>query len=111
MAQCVPKEPAVWHRCSVMARLYNLFLSLVLVDCAAGPKRRKVMRTAINDRGEEVTEEVWEDSQDTSTPEEQDEPADARQPKVSAAKSPVSKSPEKAMQDDVLKEQPGQCIC
>lgn len=76
-------------------------------NAAAGPKRRKVMRTAINDRGEEVTEEVWEDSQDTSTPEEQEEPADARQPKVSAARSPVSKSPEKAMQDDVLKEQPG----
>lgn len=69
------------------------------------------MRTAINDRGEEVTEEVWEDSQDAATPEEQDEQAVARQPRVSAAESPVSKSPEKALQDDALKEQPGQCIC
>ncbi|KAA6424838.1 MAG: DNA polymerase delta subunit [Trebouxia sp. A1-2] len=74
---------------------------------AAGPKRRKVMHTAINDRGEEVTEEVWEDSQDASTPEEQDEQADRRQPKASAAEMPVSKSPEKALQDDALKEQPG----
>ncbi|KAL0023387.1 hypothetical protein WJX79_001953 [Trebouxia sp. C0005] len=76
-------------------------------NAAAGPKRRKVMHTAINDRGEEVTEEVWEDSQDASTPEEQDEQADRRQPKASAAEMPVSKSPEKALQDDALKEQPG----
>jgi len=97
---------------SMMARLYlSLLLSFALIGCAAGPKRRKVVRTAINDRGEEVTEEVWEDSQDASTPEEQDEQADARQPQVSAAKSPVSKSPEKALQDDALKEQPGQCSC
>lgn len=86
-------------------------LSFAPIGCAAGPKRRKVMRTAINDRGEEVTEEVWEDSQDASTPEEQDQQADARQPQVSAARSPVSKSPEKALQDDALKEQPGQCSC
>lgn len=94
-----------------MARLHTLFLSFALTGCAAGPKRRKVMHTAINDRGEEVTEEVWEDSQDASTPEEQDEQADRRQPKASAAEMPVSKSPEKALQDDALKEQPGQCIC
>ncbi|KAL0049157.1 hypothetical protein WJX82_007778 [Trebouxia sp. C0006] len=76
-------------------------------SAAAGPKRRKVMRTAINDRGEEVTEEIWEDNQDASTPEEQDEQADGKQPEESAARSPVSKSPEKASQDDALKEQPG----
>ena len=86
-------------------------LSFALIGCAAGPKRRKVMRTAINDRGEEVTEEIWEDNQDASTPEEQDEQADGKQPEESAARSPVSKSPEKASQDDALKEQPGQCIC
>ncbi|KAL0020891.1 hypothetical protein WJX77_007890 [Trebouxia sp. C0004] len=71
-------------------------------NAAAGPKRRKVMRTVINDRGEEVTEEVWEDSQDASTTEEQDEQADGRHPRVSAATNP-----EKALQDDALKEQPG----
>ena len=68
------------------------------------------MSTAINNRGEEVTGEVWEDSQDASTPEEQDEQTDGRHPRVSAATSPVGKSPEKALQDDALKEQPGQCV-
>jgi len=107
----IPREPIVFCGCSVMARLYTLFVSFALIGCAAGLKRRKVMRTAINDRGEEVTEEVWEDSQDASTPEEQDEQADERHPEMSAARSPVGKSPEKALQDDALKEQPGQCIC
>ena len=29
----------------------------------SGAKRRKVQRTVINDSGEEVTEEVWEDTE------------------------------------------------
>ena len=32
--------------------------------CAGGRKRRKVMKTFINDAGEELTEAVWEDDGD-----------------------------------------------
>ena len=57
---------------------------------ATGPKRRKVTRTAINDKGEEVTEQT--DGQPDAAP---------------AANSPAGESPEKAPADDALKEQPG----
>lgn len=70
---------------------------------ATGPKRRKVTRTTINDRGEEVTEQVWEDSQEVSASQQTDGQPDA----APAANSPAGKSPEKAPADDALKEQPG----
>lgn len=66
------------------------------------------MRTTINDRGEEVNEEVWENSQEAAPSEEQEDEAAIAQPQASAARSPAGKSPEKASQDDALKEQPGQ---
>ena len=77
-------------------------------DHAGGPKRRKVMRTTINDRGEEVTEEVWEDTQEASASEEQADEAIGEQPQGSPADSPAAKSPAKASEDVALKEQPGQ---
>lgn len=82
-------------------------------DHVGGPKRRKVMRTTINDRGEEVTEEVWEDTQEASATEEQAGGAVAAQPQGSpgsgpAANSPAAKSPAGASEDIALKEQPGQ---
>lgn len=96
--------------------------SLGLTDVllvAGGPKRRKVMKTTINDKGEEVTEEAWEDSQEAS-PEPQQ--AASEQPNRQRAASEQSReqraaseqpqeapsvSPEKSQQDDALKEQPG----
>lgn len=67
------------------------------------------MRTTINDRGEEVTEEVWEDTQEASASEETAEEAIAAQPQGSpAASSPAAKSPGGASEDIALKEQPGQ---
>ena len=71
---------------------------------AGGPKRRKVTHTTINDRGEEVTEEVWEDTQEASA---SGEPI-AAQHEVSPADSPTAKSPARASEDSALKEQPGQ---
>lgn len=84
----------------------------VKAGSAAGPKRRKVMRTTINDRGEEVTEEVWEDSQEASASGQQEDEADGGEPQVAvtsspAGNSPAADSPEKTSQDDALKEQPG----
>lgn len=62
------------------------------------------MRTTINDRGEEVTEEVWEDTQEAAGgKEEQVDGAVAAQPQASP--SPTD-SP--AKEDEPLKEQPGQ---
>lgn len=77
----------------------------------AGPKRRKVLRTTINDRGEEVTEQVWEeeDSQEASPRGQLDgqpEAASAANSPAAAAR-PASKSPDKPVQDSALKEQPG----
>lgn len=71
---------------------------------ADGVKRRKVMQTVINDKGEEVTEEVWEDSQQASPQPENAPKAASEQPQA----SPSEPSPAKASQDDALKEQPGQ---
>ena len=84
-----------------------------MCDDIGGPKRRKVTRTTINDRGEEVTEEVWEDTQEASASEEQADEANAEQPQGSpadspAASSPASKGPAGALEDVALKEQPGQ---
>ena len=84
-----------------------------MCDDIGGPKRRKVTRTTINDRGEEVTEEVWEDTQVASASEEQADEANAAQPQGSpadspAASSPASKGPAGALEDVALKEQPGQ---
>ena len=80
---------------------------------AGGPKRRKVTHTTINDRGEEVTEEVWEDTQEASASGEQAHEAAVVQHQGSpadspAANSPAAKSPAKAAEDSALKEQPGQ---
>ena len=75
---------------------------------AGGPKRRKVTHTTINDRGEEVTEEVWEDTQEASASGEQPQEAIAAQHEVSPADSPSAKSPARASEDSALKEQPGQ---
>ena len=72
---------------------------------AGGPKRRKVMRTSINDKGEEVSEEVWEDTQPASASQEAADGSVAAKPQDSPAGSPV-----KASEDDALKEQPGQGI-
>ena len=59
------------------------------------------MHTTINDRGEEVTEEVWEDTQEATASGEQADGAIAAQPQTSPAGSP-------AKEDEALKEQPGQ---
>lgn len=75
---------------------------------AGGPKRRKVTHTTINDRGEEVTEEVWEDTQEASASGEQAHEAAVVQHQGSPADSPAAKSPAKAAEDSALKEQPGQ---
>ena len=82
-------------------------------DHLGGPKRRKITRTTINDRGEEVTEEVWEETQEASASEQQTDEANAAQPQgspadSSAANSPASKGPARASEDVALKEQPGQ---
>lgn len=71
------------------------------------------MKTTINDRGEEVTEEVWEDSQQASPEPDQASPAASAQPHPQRAASEPPQaspaaSPEKSQQDDALKEQPGQ---
>ena len=71
------------------------------------------MKTSINDRGEEVTEEVWEDSQQASPEPEQASPAASEQPQAQRAASEKPQaspaaSPEKSQPDDALKEQPGQ---
>lgn len=66
------------------------------------------MRTTINDKGEEVTEEVWEDTQEAAGSEQHGDAAGVGRPQRSASGSPASNSPEKASQDDALKEQPGQ---
>ena len=76
------------------------------------------MKTTINDEGEEVTEEVWEDSQQASPEPEEASQAASEQPsgqraaseqpqKARAASAQASPSPEKS-QDDALKERPGQ---
>lgn len=41
-------------------------------DAATGKKRRKVAHTSINNKGEEVTEEVWEEEEEASQPEDVD---------------------------------------
>ena len=79
-----------------------------LHDVVGGPKRRKVTRTTINDRGEEVTEEVWEDTQEALAREEQTDKANAAQPQGSPADSPAAKGSAGASDDVALKEQPGQ---
>ena len=89
------------------------FIMRLPVHNADGPKRRKVMKTTINDRGEEVTEEVWEDSQQASPEPDQASPAASAQPQAQRAASErphasPAASPEKSQQDDALKEQPGQ---
>ena len=48
-----------------------------LLDAATGVKRRKVTQTVINDKGEEVTEEIWEEEPGSSPP--VDERADESQ--------------------------------
>lgn len=95
---------------SVKAKVLD---SNALYDLVGGPKRRKVTRTTINGRGEEVTEEVWEDTQEASASEEQADEANAAQPQGSPADSPASNSPAAkgpagASDDVALKEQPGQ---
>ena len=76
------------------------------------------MRTTINDKGEEVTEQVWEDSQEEPSPSQQPDSqpdtasGDGPAAKGSAGSSPAEKgpsgnSPGKPAQDDALKEQPG----
>lgn len=72
------------------------------------------MKTTINDKGEEVTEEVWEDSQQPSpSPEPQkavpEQPQRHRAASEQVQEAP-SNSPEKSQQDDALKEQPGDFI-
>ena len=79
-----------------------------LHDHVGGPKRRKVTRTTINDRGEEVTEEVREDIHEVPADE-----ANAAQPQGCPAKSfpansPAAKDPAGSSEDVALKEQPGQ---
>ena len=72
-----------------------------------GPKRRKVTRTTINNRGEEVTEEVWEDTQEASASEEPTDEAHVAQPQGSPANSPAAQDPAGSSEDVALKEQPG----
>ncbi|KAL3143752.1 hypothetical protein ABBQ32_003584 [Trebouxia sp. C0010 RCD-2024] len=74
---------------------------------AGGPKRRKVTHTTINDRGEEVTEEVWEDTQEASKSGEQPQEAAGVQHEGSPADSPAANSPARASEDLALQEQPG----
>lgn len=74
---------------------------------AGGPKRRKVTHTTINDRGEEVTEEVWEDTQEASASGEQPQEAAGVQHEGSPADSPTANSPARASEDSALQEQPG----
>ena len=88
------------------------YCCLVSVCGVTGTKRRKVMRTTINDRGEEVTEEVWEEESHERLVKQQTEDEDCKsQPQTALANSPAGESPDKASQDEALKEQPGQRKC